>query len=150
MKTFQLEVVTPDATALSVRASALQAPAWEGYLGVLPGHAPLLCVLKPGVLTVRPESGPAQLFAVKGGFMEVTPEHVIVLADAIEKAKDIDVTAAEKALTEAQKATAPAPAADATKEKGSGAARAEASAAREGAVAWARARLDAADRSRAG
>src|SRR5438105_14807448 len=131
MKTFQLEVVTPDSTALSARATALQAPSWEGYLGVLAGHAPLLCVLRAGVLTVRPESGAAQLYAIKGGFMEVTPQRVIVLADAIEPASAIDAAAATKALEVAQAPLTPA-------EGQSAAAKAEATTARSEAIDWAK------------
>src|SRR5438067_11293488 len=99
-KTFHVEVVTPDASALSVEAVALQAPAWEGYLGVLAGHAPLLTVLRPGVLTVRQETK-TEYFAVKGGFMEVTPERVVVLADAVERASEIDAAAARRDQDEA-------------------------------------------------
>lgn len=100
-KTFKVEIVTPEETALSADATALQAPAWEGYLGVLAGHAPLLAALTPGVLTVRDEAGKARHFAIRGGFMEVSPARVVVLADAIERAEDVDAKAAERELDEA-------------------------------------------------
>lgn len=144
-KTFQVEVVTPDATALSVRATALRAPAWEGYLGVLAGHAPLLAALRAGVLTVRTESETLH-YAVKGGFMEVTPARAIVLADAIERADEVDMAGAERALAEAE-APPPAPA-GATIEARTRA-REEAAQARAEAAGWAKARLDAVDRSKA-
>jgi F-type H+-transporting ATPase subunit epsilon len=145
-KAFQLEVVTPEGTALSTRAVSLQAPAWEGYLGVLAGHAPLLCVLRPGVLTVR-EDEKSSYFAVKGGFMEVQPDRVIVLADAIERADEVDPAEAEKALAAAQEP--PPPPQGATAEA-RGRAREEAARAREEAARWAEARLAAVERSRGG
>jgi F-type H+-transporting ATPase subunit epsilon len=153
-KTFQVEVVTPDATAVSARATALRAPAWEGYLGVLAGHAPLLCVLKPGVLTFRDPDGATKYYAVKGGFMEVTPERVVVLADAIEPAEEVDVAAAEKELEAAEEPlVVPAAAAAAGALLGAGAAarakaRDEAAEAKEEARLWAKARLDASDRAK--
>ncbi len=146
-KTFKVEVVTPEATALSAMASALQAPSWEGYLGVLAGHAPLLCVLRPGVLTVRDEAGKPRFFALKGGFMDVGPERVMVLADAIEPAEEIDRAAAEKALDEAMKPLPPlAPAAAAPAREAARIARALAEEAREEAHRWAEARIRAAER----
>src|SRR5262245_54580663 len=110
-KTFDVEIVTPGETALAAKATALQAPAWEGYLGVLAGHAPMLVVLKPGVLTVRDEAGKARFFAIKGGFMEVTQARVIVLADDVERAEEIDEAAAQKAFDAAAPGAAGAPAA---------------------------------------
>jgi F-type H+-transporting ATPase subunit epsilon len=147
-KTFQVEVVTPEGTAVSARATALQAPAWEGYLGVLAGHAPLLCVLRPGVLTIRQEAS-VQYFAVKGGFMEVTPERVIVLADAIERADEIDVAAAERDLEQLE---APPATADVAALPAAARARVreEAALAREEAHRWADARLAAVDRAKGG
>jgi F-type H+-transporting ATPase subunit epsilon len=147
-KTFKLEVVTPEGSALTASASALQAPAWEGYLGVLAGHAPMLCVLKAGVLTVTDEAGRKSFFALKGGFMEVTQERVIVLADAIERADEVDVKAAEKAIADASgplPATTPAPGASREQQK---AARDVAQEEREDARRWAEARLHAVDRKR--
>ena len=104
-RSFDLEIVTPEGIALKVRATSLQAPAWEGYLGVLPGHAPLICALKPGCLTVREtrevEHGErTRYFAVRGGFMQVEPERVVVLADEIERAEAIDRTRVERELAE--------------------------------------------------
>jgi F-type H+-transporting ATPase subunit epsilon len=144
-KTFQVEVVTPDATALSVQATAVQAPAWEGYLGVLAGHAPLLCVLRAGVLTVTTEAGAKEFFAVRGGFMEVTPERVVVLADAIERASEVDAAGAEKALAAAR---GPLPAAEGATAAARGKAREEAVEARAEVARWAEAQLAAADRGK--
>jgi F-type H+-transporting ATPase subunit epsilon len=143
-KSFQVEVVTPDATVLSMPAVSLQAPAWEGYLGVLAGHAPLLCVLRAGVLTVRGEAK-AEHMALRGGFMEVQPERVIVLADAVERASEVDVAAAEKALAAGRE---PLPAPEGATAEARQKARTEAAEAREDAVRWAEARLAAADRAR--
>lgn len=148
-KTFKVEIVTPEATALSAEASALQVPAWEGYLGVLAGHAPLLTVLRPGVLTVRDADGKPTFFAIRGGFMEVTPARTIVLADAIERAQEIDAEAARKALDAAVHAPQPAmPPASTGNADARQQARDVMVEERELAVQWAEARVHAVERSR--
>lgn len=79
---FELEVVTPTQRLFAGAVTSLQVPAWEGYLGVLANHAPMLCVLREGVLTARNElTGVVHVLAVKGGFLEVGDNHVLVLAD---------------------------------------------------------------------
>jgi len=98
---FKIEVVTPDATALAADASALQVPAWEGYLGVLANHAPLLCVLKPGVLTITQDDRKRYL-AVRGGFMEVGENRVKILADEIADAQKQNRGTLEAALEQAK------------------------------------------------
>jgi F-type H+-transporting ATPase subunit epsilon len=146
-KTFKLEVVTPEETALSAEVSAIQAPAWEGYLGVMAGHAPLLAVLRPGVLTVKDAAGVASYFAIRGGFMEVTPERTIILADDIEKATDVDPAAAERQLDELTKAPPPATGENMEQRR----VRNElAQQERADARSWAEARLRAADLQRGG
>lgn len=145
-KTFKVEIVTPGEAALALDASALQAPAWQGYLGVLAGHAPLLTVLRPGVVTVRDEAGKPAFYAVKGGFMEVSADRTIILADAIEAAKDIDPSAAEKAIQELEKppeVKAPEGASAADRQRLRDLALAERAEARR----WAEARLLARERS---
>lgn len=75
-------------------------PGIEGELGVLPRHAPLLTALKPGVITIR-KDGVEELFAVGGGFVEVRPDKVIVLATAAEHSEEIDAARAEDARRQA-------------------------------------------------
>ena len=103
-KTFRLEIVTPERTVWSDEIDSLVVPAWEGQLGVLPGHAPLLCVLKPGTIAVT-KGGEDQIMATTGGFMEVTPAKTIILADAVEEVAQIDVDRARKALERARENT---------------------------------------------
>ena len=96
-----LEVVTPEKSLVHVDASEVQIPGKDGYLGILPGHAPLLGELGIGFLayTVR---GEKRYLAVHEGFLEVLEDHVRVLADAAEKAEEIDVERARKAQRRAQ------------------------------------------------
>ena len=79
-----------------------QLPGAEGYLGVLPGHAPLITELGIGELTYRTASGETGLLAVIGGFAEVLPDRISVLAEMAERPEDIDVKRAEEALKRAQ------------------------------------------------
>jgi F-type H+-transporting ATPase subunit epsilon len=75
-------------------------PGIEGELGVLPRHVPLLTALKPGVITIR-KAGVEELFAVGGGFVEVRPDKVTVLATAAEHSEEIDAARAEEARKQA-------------------------------------------------
>ena len=81
-RTFKIEIVTPERSVYAGDPHSLVVPAYEGALGVLAGHAPLLCTLKPGLVTIRVDGQDLE-YAVSGGFMEVTAKGVIVLADAI-------------------------------------------------------------------
>ena len=99
--TLQLEVVTPDHTLVTDKVDEVVAPAAEGYLGVLPGHTPLLASLAPGQLWYR--KGAQKLFlSVISGFIEVLPDKVTVLAQIAERAEDIDVARAERAKKRAE------------------------------------------------
>ncbi len=95
-KTFLLEVVTPERIVLSEEISSLMIPAHEGYLGVLAGHAPMLCTLQPGEIAIRSDKGERHL-ATSGGFVEITPKRVIVLSESAEPASDIDLARAKEA-----------------------------------------------------
>ena len=77
--------------------------AWgtEGQLGILPHHAPLMTMLRPGDLLIRKDNGEEYL-AISGGFLEVRPDKVVILADACERAEEIDVTRAEAAKRRAE------------------------------------------------
>jgi F-type H+-transporting ATPase subunit epsilon len=99
--TLLLEVVAPERSLVEEQVSEVQVPALDGFIGVLPGHAPLLSELKPGgVLTYR-GSGGEKTLAVYGGFVEVLPDRVRVLADAAERKEEIDLEDARRRLREA-------------------------------------------------
>ena len=103
-QTMQFQLVSPERMLVDEQVSEVQVPAAEGYLGVMPGHAPLLSELKAGgVLTYRVAGGENAL-AVYGGFVEVQADRVRVLADAAEFSSEIDVEKARQRLAEATKA----------------------------------------------
>ncbi len=99
---FQLEVATPERLIVEERVTEAQIPARDGYFGVLPGHAPLVAELKSGVMSYM-TGGSTRYLAIHGGFVEVLPEQVRVLADIGERAEEIDVPRAQAALTRAQR-----------------------------------------------
>ncbi len=100
-KTFRLEIVTPEKIVFSEDVVSLVAPAENGYLGVLAGHAPLLCSLRPGEIKIRRESGDL-LYATSGGFMEVTPKKTSILSESTEAPEAIDPARASKARQRAK------------------------------------------------
>jgi F-type H+-transporting ATPase subunit epsilon len=102
---FQLEVATPERLIVKEQVTEAQIPARDGYLGVLPGHAPLIAELKAGVLSYV-IGGQTRNLAIHGGFVEVQPESVRVLADLAERGEEIDVARAQIALNQAQKTMA--------------------------------------------
>ena len=97
----QLEVVTPERELVHQSALAVSVPAKNGYLGILPGHAPLLSELQPGDLTYV-EDYVTRSLSVSWGFVEVLPERVIVLAQTAERAEEIDVARAQRAKQRAE------------------------------------------------
>ncbi len=101
MAKLQVELVTAEGRLLSREADFVVAPGLEGELGVLPKHIPLLTPLRPGEVTVRNDGQDEYLF-VAGGFLEVLPDKVVILADAAERAEDIDEARAEEAKKRAQ------------------------------------------------
>src|ERR1035437_7287810 len=101
MAKIKLDIVTAERTVLSDEIDILVAPGTEGQLGILPGHAPLMTMLTPGELMVR-KGGEESFYAVTGGFLEVRPDKIVVLADAAERAEAIDVARAEEARRRAQ------------------------------------------------
>lgn len=100
-ETFELELATPERLLVRESVTEAQIPGKEGYLGVLPGHAPLLSELNPGFLSYTAR-GQKFYLALSGGFVEVMPEKVRVLAVNAEKSDEIDVARAEAALKRAQ------------------------------------------------
>jgi F-type H+-transporting ATPase subunit epsilon len=99
--TLSLEVATPERSLVREQVSDLQVPGKEGYMGILPGHAPLLGMLGIGVLTYVWE-GKKRYLSIHQGFLEVLEDHVRVLADVAERAEEIDVQRARSALQRAQ------------------------------------------------
>jgi F-type H+-transporting ATPase subunit epsilon len=96
MATFRLELVTAERLMYSDDVDMVIAWGTEGQLGILPSHAPLMTMLQPGELIVKKNDEESYL-AVSGGFMEVRPDKVIILADACERADEIDVARAQEA-----------------------------------------------------
>lgn len=99
--TLHVEIVTAEGKLYSGAADAVQAPGLEGQLGIFPRHAPLLTVLSTGALSIK-FAGAKETIFVSGGFLEVSKNNVIVLADAAEHADDIDQARAEEARRRAQ------------------------------------------------
>lgn len=101
---FHVELVTPEKTAVSGDAVFVLARSLDGDIGVLAGHAPMLVGLDIGRLEIHMEDGNVVNAAVHGGFMEVSPERVSVLADVTELQGEIDLAQAERARDEALEA----------------------------------------------
>ena len=102
--TFDIEIATPERLLSHERAIRAQIPAKEGYIGVLPDHAPLLSELGIGALTYTTPDDHLFSLAIRGGFLEIYNNVVRVLTDFAEKGHEVDVTQAEKDLKHAQDA----------------------------------------------
>lgn len=100
-ETFELEIVTPERLVVKETVTEAQIPAKNGYIGVLPGHAPLITELSVGEITYRAAGAVARL-AVAWGFAEVLPNKTTILAESAERAEDIDVKRAEAARARAE------------------------------------------------
>ena len=101
MATFRLEVVTAERMVFADDVNGVVAWGVEGQLGILHHHAPLMTMLRPGDLVIKRDNEEEYL-ALSGGFLEVRPDKVIVLADACERAEEIDVARAEAAKRRAE------------------------------------------------
>jgi F-type H+-transporting ATPase subunit epsilon len=99
--TFQLEIVTPEKKVVDTTAEEVQIPGKNGYLGILPGHAPLITELAVGEITYR-ENSTEQHLAVAWGFAEVLPDKVTILAETAERPSEIDVDRARKSKERAE------------------------------------------------
>ncbi len=102
MAKIKLDIVTPETALFSDEVDMLVAPGSEGEMGILPHHSPLMTILGYGELLIK-KDGQEQSLAIGGGFLEVRPDRVIVLADVAERAEDIDIARAEAAKERAQK-----------------------------------------------
>jgi|SRR5580658_281617 F-type H+-transporting ATPase subunit epsilon len=96
-----LEIVTPERLLVRADVTSVQAPAANGYLGILPGHAPLLAELGTGYLTYE-AGGKHWYLAVHGGYLEILADRVRLLATGAERAEEIDVERAKAAMKRAQ------------------------------------------------
>ena len=101
MSSMRLDIVTAERVVYSEDVDLVVAPGVGGELGILPHHAPLMTMLQPGELLVRKEGEESSL-ALSGGFLEVRPDRVIVLADAAERVEEIDIDRAEEAKRRAE------------------------------------------------
>jgi F-type H+-transporting ATPase subunit epsilon len=100
-----LEIVTPERQVFSEQVDSVVCPGIEGELGVLPHHAPLLTTLGVGELRIR-RGGEEEFFAIAGGFVQVRPDKVVVMAETADMASEISIEAAEEARREAERALA--------------------------------------------
>jgi len=103
MATFELELVSPEKLLLSRPVGMVIIPAAEGDMGVLPGHIPMIVTLRGGVISVRENGQETERMFVRGGFAEVGPNRVTVLADAAVPVAELSRAEAERLITEAER-----------------------------------------------
>ncbi len=101
MATIKIDIVTAERSVFSEEVDIVIAPGIDGELGILPRHTPLMTALKPGEIIARKGTDEYSL-VVSGGFLEVRPERVIILADSVERAEEIDISRAEEAKRRAE------------------------------------------------
>ena len=112
MSPIRLDIVTAERVVYSEEVDIVVAPGVLGQLGILPHHATLMTTLQPGEVKVR-KGGEEYSLAISGGFLEVRPDRIIILADAAERAEEIDIARAEAAKQRAQeRLTHPTPEVD--------------------------------------
>jgi F-type H+-transporting ATPase subunit epsilon len=97
-----LEIVTPERLAYSETVDSVVLPGSEGELGILPHHAPLVSTLGVGELRIR-KGGTEETFAIAGGFLQVGPDKVVVMAETADMASEIDLEKAQEARREAER-----------------------------------------------
>ena len=98
-----LEIVTPERLAFSEEVDSVNCPGIDGELGILPHHAPLITTLGVAELRIR-RGGEEEYFAIAGGFLQVRPDKVVVMAETADMAAEIDIQKAEEARREAERA----------------------------------------------
>lgn len=101
MAGIRLDIVTAERQVYSDEVDVVVVPGIDGELAILPRHAPLMTTLKPGELRVR-RGGEEFSMVVTGGFLEVRPDRITILADAAERSEEIDVARAEEAKRRAE------------------------------------------------
>jgi F-type H+-transporting ATPase subunit epsilon len=97
----RIDIVTAERLVFSEDADIVIVPGVEGEMGILPHHAPIMTMIKPGEVLVRKGTEEYSM-AVSGGFLEVKPDHITILADAAERADEIDIARAEAAKKRAE------------------------------------------------
>ena len=101
MDSIRLEIVTAERVVYTEDVDTVIAPGMEGQLGILPNHAPLMTILQSGEILAR-RGAEEDIMAISGGFLEVRPDRVIILADSAERAEEIDEARAEAAKQRAE------------------------------------------------
>ena len=104
MASMHCEIVSAEQSLFSGAITMLSARGTIGELGVMPGHAPLLTGIQPGAVTLRMEDGSEEVFYASGGFIEIQPGYITLLADTAVRAEDLDEAQAEEARQQAEKA----------------------------------------------
>jgi F-type H+-transporting ATPase subunit epsilon len=102
MKTVQVNIVTPDGPVYDSEVTMVVAKTTSGEIGVLAGHIPMVAPLAISAVKLKKQDGSQEVVAINGGFIEVRPEKISILAPAAEVATNIDITRAKAALTRAE------------------------------------------------
>ena len=103
-KTLKVDVVNAEESLFSGNAEFVALPGIEGELGILPGHTPLITLIRPGLVRIRKSAQDEEEIFVAGGVLEIQPFHVIVLADVAIRSKDLDEAKAKEAMEKAKPA----------------------------------------------
>lgn len=104
MATIKVDVVSAEESIFSGEATLVSLPGVGGELGIMPGHVPLITLIRPGFVRIHSDSAEAEQVFVAGGVLEVQPDHVTVLADTAIRSKDLDEEKALQALEQAKAA----------------------------------------------
>ena len=102
MKTVKVNIVTPDGPVYDAEVTMVITKTTSGEIGVLPGHIPMVAPLTVGAVKLKKEGGQTELVAVSGGFIEVRPDNISILAPSAEVAASIDLARAKEALKRAE------------------------------------------------
>ncbi|MCP1143626.1 F0F1 ATP synthase subunit epsilon [Lysinibacillus endophyticus] len=102
MKTVQVNIVTPDGPVYDSEVAMVIAKTVSGEIGVLPGHIPMVAPLAISAVTLKKDNGSSEVVAVSGGFIEVRPDKISILAPSAEVASNIDVARAKEAMKRAE------------------------------------------------
>jgi F-type H+-transporting ATPase subunit epsilon len=103
-QTLKVDVVNAEDTLYSGDAEFVALPGIAGELGILPGHTPLITLIKPGLVRIRTQGKQEEEIFVAGGVLEIQPHHVIVLADVAIRSEDLDEAKAKEAMEKAKEA----------------------------------------------
>jgi len=101
-KTIKFEIVTPERTVLKEQVLQATVPTQEGEITILPNHIPLVSILRPGVIEVKNAAGEIEVISCSGGFIEVSTDKIVILADTAERAVELDEVRIEEAKARAE------------------------------------------------